>query len=108
LAIFLNFSYVCPEPVLVKRSLLYLNGAKKGVFLGRNLSLQISGHYSLEQARQFECGVVCLPDGIALFASVCGGSYPELTGVGWYRGDALRETPLFFEFSVCPEPVLVK
>ena len=28
-ASFLNFSYVCPEPVLVKRPLLALNGAKK-------------------------------------------------------------------------------
>ena len=31
---FLNFSYVCPEPVLVKRCALYIqNGAKSGVFL---------------------------------------------------------------------------
>ena len=30
---FLNFSYVCLEPVLVKRSFLYINGAKGGVFL---------------------------------------------------------------------------
>jgi hypothetical protein len=29
---FLNFSYVCPEPVLVKCSVLYINGAKSGVF----------------------------------------------------------------------------
>eukprot|EP01046_Picozoa_sp_COSAG06_P030109 COSAG06_NODE_2839_length_6196_cov_2.423487_8_plen_128_part_00 len=32
---FLNFSYVCLEPVLVKRSFLYKNGAKGGVFLPR-------------------------------------------------------------------------
>ena len=29
---FLNFSYVCPEPVLVKCSVLYTNGSKRGVF----------------------------------------------------------------------------
>jgi hypothetical protein len=29
---FLNFSYVCPEPVLVNRCILYINGAKSGVF----------------------------------------------------------------------------
>jgi hypothetical protein len=29
---FLNFPYVCPEPVLVKRCILYINGAKSGVF----------------------------------------------------------------------------
>jgi hypothetical protein len=29
---FLNFSYVCPEPVLVKRCILYINGARSGVF----------------------------------------------------------------------------
>ena len=29
---FLNFSYVCPEPVLVKCSFLFINGAKSGVF----------------------------------------------------------------------------
>jgi hypothetical protein len=27
------FPYVCPEPVLVKRSFLYINGSKSGVFL---------------------------------------------------------------------------
>jgi hypothetical protein len=26
------FLYVCPEPVLVKRCILYLNGTKSGVF----------------------------------------------------------------------------
>jgi hypothetical protein len=30
---FLNFSYVCPKPVLVNGSFLALNGAKRGVFL---------------------------------------------------------------------------
>jgi hypothetical protein len=29
---FLNFSYVCPEPVLAKRCILYINGARSGVF----------------------------------------------------------------------------
>jgi hypothetical protein len=29
---FLNFSYACPEPVLVKSSFLNMNGAKSGVF----------------------------------------------------------------------------
>jgi hypothetical protein len=29
---FLNFSYVCPEPVLVKCSCLHINGAESGVF----------------------------------------------------------------------------
>ena len=28
---FLSFPYVCPEPVLVKCSFLYINGAKSGV-----------------------------------------------------------------------------
>jgi hypothetical protein len=28
---FLNFSYVCPEPVLVKGSFIYINGSKKRV-----------------------------------------------------------------------------
>eukprot|EP01051_Picozoa_sp_SAG22_P034890 SAG22_NODE_16082_length_333_cov_0.760684_1_plen_66_part_10 len=31
--LFLSFPYVCPEPVLVKRSFLYINGYKKTVFL---------------------------------------------------------------------------
>jgi hypothetical protein len=29
---FLSFPYVCPEPVLVKCSFLYINGTKSGVF----------------------------------------------------------------------------
>ena len=29
---FLSFPYVCPEPVLVKCSFIYINGAKSGVF----------------------------------------------------------------------------
>ena len=29
---FLNFPYVCPEPVLVKRSHLYMNGSQKDRF----------------------------------------------------------------------------
>jgi hypothetical protein len=29
---FLTFPYVCPEPVLVKCSFLYINGSKSGVF----------------------------------------------------------------------------
>jgi hypothetical protein len=29
---FLNFLYVCPEPVLAKWCILYTNGAKSGVF----------------------------------------------------------------------------
>ena len=28
----MSFPYVCPEPVLVKRSFLYINGSKSGVF----------------------------------------------------------------------------
>jgi hypothetical protein len=36
-ASFFNFSYVCPEPVLVKRSVLSLKIAFKGVFLTRRL-----------------------------------------------------------------------
>jgi hypothetical protein len=32
--LFLNFSYVCPEPVLVKRSFFqYINGSKRVAFL---------------------------------------------------------------------------
>jgi hypothetical protein len=27
--LFLSFPYVCPEPVLVKRSFLYINGSKR-------------------------------------------------------------------------------
>jgi hypothetical protein len=30
--LFLSFPYVCPEPVLVNRSFLYINGSKSGVF----------------------------------------------------------------------------
>jgi hypothetical protein len=30
--LFLSFSYVCPEPVLVKCSFLYINGAKSTIF----------------------------------------------------------------------------
>ena len=30
--LFLSFPYVCPEPVLVKCSFLYINGSKSGVF----------------------------------------------------------------------------
>ncbi len=29
---FLSFPYVCPEPVLVKSSFLYINGEKSAVF----------------------------------------------------------------------------
>ena len=30
--LFLRFPYGCPEPVLVKQCILYINGAKNGVF----------------------------------------------------------------------------
>jgi hypothetical protein len=30
---FFEFSYVCPEPVLVKRSFLYINGSKRPFLL---------------------------------------------------------------------------
>jgi hypothetical protein len=29
---FLSFPYVCPEPVLVKQCILYINGSKMAVF----------------------------------------------------------------------------
>jgi hypothetical protein len=32
-ASFLSFPYVCPEPVLVKECILYINGPKMAVFL---------------------------------------------------------------------------
>jgi hypothetical protein len=31
--LFLSLPYVCPEPVLVKRSFLYINGAESGVLV---------------------------------------------------------------------------
>jgi hypothetical protein len=31
--LFWSFPYVCPEPVLVKSSFLYINGSKSAVFL---------------------------------------------------------------------------
>ena len=34
-ALFLSFPYVCPEPVLVKECILYINGSKSAVFLPR-------------------------------------------------------------------------
>jgi hypothetical protein len=35
----LSFPYVCPEPVLVKCSFLYINGAKSGVFRTQSVEL---------------------------------------------------------------------
>jgi hypothetical protein len=35
--LFFRFPYVCPEPVLAKRSFLYKDGSKKGVVLFRTL-----------------------------------------------------------------------
>ena len=38
----LSFPYVCPEPVSVKRCILYINGAKSGVSLPRSHSARRS------------------------------------------------------------------
>jgi hypothetical protein len=35
-ASFFEFPYVCPEPVLAKRSFLYINGAKMPFFAGQS------------------------------------------------------------------------
>jgi hypothetical protein len=41
---FLNFSYVCPEPVLVKRSFIYINGSKRAVFAPREGDQIVRAH----------------------------------------------------------------
>ena len=44
---FLSFPYVCPEPVLVKRSLLYINGSKSTVsYLRIPAALQAASRFT--------------------------------------------------------------
>ena len=57
---FLSFPYVCPEPVLVKRSFVSIKWSKRGVFLpsrGRTLSHRSAQHRSIPTGKSDRCWV---------------------------------------------------
>jgi hypothetical protein len=95
---FLSFPYVCPEPVLVKRSFVSIKWSKRGVFLpsrGRTLSHRSAQHRSIPTGKSDRCWVHFQNHRVDSWQPHTVSSRTHLTV------DVLRKTPLFFEFSLC-------
>jgi hypothetical protein len=118
---FLNFSYVCPEPVLVKGCILYINGiAKSGVFLTLEIAL-CTNRWKRSAPCVFQLPHGCPEPVLANHDRVWSDSLPHSNskkkkGLSFFAflgpligrlppsrpaGSTLQENVPFWEFSLC-------